>query len=196
MSSEPTDYKPLPDAELLVLMKKGDNDAFDEIYNRYWQSLMDQANKMINNPVRNLEIVQDTFNELWAGRERKEILDLYSYLEMRLRYKVVKMGRRISDNNLPELEVYENMSLAALQRDSSLNERELKGCISLWMAMNSGQGSDIFTMRFLEDASIAKICFLLDLSEKSVKDQLLQTYNKLRAFLRKMMPILIVGSVS
>ena len=59
----------LPDIELSGLVRSGDQDAFIEIYERYWTVLYLHARKILRNEEEAEDVVQDLFSELWLKRE-------------------------------------------------------------------------------------------------------------------------------
>ena len=73
--------KMLSDEELSVLLFKGNNAAFEEIFNRYWSVLYSAAYKRLKNHEGAEEIVQDLFTLLWSKRESIQIhTSLLGYL--------------------------------------------------------------------------------------------------------------------
>ncbi len=80
------------DSELLELVKLGDHEAFTEIYNRYWKSLLTVAANKTGDMDEAEEIVQDIFVSIWNRRTKLEIkTSLKSYLAVSVNYQVMKV---------------------------------------------------------------------------------------------------------
>src|ERR1700744_3474700 len=76
--------------ELIRLLKEGQNNAFTEIYNRYWNKLYFIAHKLLKDTDAAEEIVQDVFLMLWRKKETLNIESLSPYLAAMTRYAVYR----------------------------------------------------------------------------------------------------------
>ena len=86
------DCKNLDDVELLQLLKRSNNDAFTELYERYWQKMYAVAAHKLKNLTDAEEVVQDIFLEIWKRRESLNITSkLSSYLAAAVTYKVINV---------------------------------------------------------------------------------------------------------
>ena len=61
--------KHLSDRELLYLMSKGKEQAFNELFNRYWDKLLQTAIHKVDDVMEAENIVQDVFVSLWKRRK-------------------------------------------------------------------------------------------------------------------------------
>lgn len=59
-------YKELSDAELVVLLRAGEECAFTEIYNRYSMMVYYRVNQLLRDPEAAKDIVQEIFMTLWT----------------------------------------------------------------------------------------------------------------------------------
>jgi len=84
-------YKSSTDLELLDLLRLGREDAFSEIYNRYWKKLLAIAYNICRDKTIAQEIVQDIFTGLWAKHTNLEIKCLNSYLSTAVRLSIFKL---------------------------------------------------------------------------------------------------------
>ncbi len=66
-------YSVLDDFELLRLFYEEDEDAFAEIYNRYWKVFFYTANNIIQNRDVAQDVVQEVFITFWQRRKEVEI---------------------------------------------------------------------------------------------------------------------------
>lgn len=182
-------YHSYTDPELVSYLQEGDKEAFDEIYERYWKKLYNETYRRLKHIELIEEIVQDVFAELWSKRAVRKIDNLYPYLLTCVRYQVFMLYKK--GKSSPEFEVpLEHIALSDLQADSLFNEKELKGCIALWMTLQPQKRGEIFRMKYMEDLTTKEISELLGISQKTVQNQLLTSFSNLRDFLNKIMVLL------
>jgi len=190
MSSRISTYRTMTDTELYALLKDSDKTAFDQIYIRYWKKLFDDSFKRIRSAEVIEEIIQDVFADLWVKREAKEIINLYPYLLTCVRYKIFALYRKGKTTPAFE-EAAEEIALSSLQADSLLHEKELKGCIALWLGLQPAKRGEIFRLRYIEQLSTREISIMLNITQKTVQNQLITANGNLKKFLEKMMVILL-----
>lgn len=179
------------DSELASQLFKGDLQAFDEIYSRYWLRFYNEAYKRLRNAELCEELVQDVFASLWINREKKLIDNLAAYLSTSVRYQVFMQYKK--GKNMPVFEEpHEYMAEAYLQADSSLHAKELKKQIHSWLDMQPEKRREIFKMRFMEDLSTKEISEILGISQKTVQNQLTTATKSLKTSLGNVLSILAV----
>lgn len=89
------DYSPCDDTQLLSLVRQGDEGAYTEVYNRYWNKLLYKAGKKIQDTEEAKNIVQDIFFDIWRRRNTLNITgDLNHYLAVALKYQLIKYLNR------------------------------------------------------------------------------------------------------
>ena len=86
-------YSILDDTRLLELLKQENEEAFAEIYNRYWKLLYITSQNIIRDDFFAKEAVQEVFISLWQRRNDIEIQFLKGYLQQAVRYKILKAIR-------------------------------------------------------------------------------------------------------
>jgi len=75
-----TDYGTLSDALLVKLLRADDEEAFQEIYHRYWHVLFVVARRKLHSHEDAEEVVQELFVGIWSRRAEAQIEDLKKYL--------------------------------------------------------------------------------------------------------------------
>lgn len=78
------------DIALLKSLKEGDETAFTEIYNQYWERLYFMAHKRLQSAQDAEEIVQQVFLTLWHKRASLSIQSLPFYLAAMVRYAIYR----------------------------------------------------------------------------------------------------------
>lgn len=88
------DHETLTDMELAALMKRGDVAAFKEIYERYWETLINHAYKRLDSAELAEDLVQDLFAYLFSKRQEINITtSVDAYLKTSLKRKVLNVYR-------------------------------------------------------------------------------------------------------
>jgi RNA polymerase sigma-70 factor (family 1) len=79
--------------ELIRLLKEDNQQAFSEIYDRYWEKLFDYAEKILQGRAASQDAVQEVFIDLWKRRLTIQIESLQSFLYQAVRFQVFKTIR-------------------------------------------------------------------------------------------------------
>jgi RNA polymerase sigma factor (sigma-70 family) len=89
------------DEQLIVSLRKGDADAFTEIYERYWNKLLVYAMRVIRQQHDAEDIVQELFVSIWRRRDVLDIehaLSTYLYNSVRyLAFRYIEKNSTYSD---------------------------------------------------------------------------------------------------
>ncbi len=84
----------LSDRELLDLIKEDNKKAFEEIYNRYWNFLMQLALKHLQSKQKAEDTVQEIFISFYNRRHEFELtVSLRAYFSQALKFKVMNEFR-------------------------------------------------------------------------------------------------------
>lgn len=179
------------DDELAALLTEGSEAAFDLIYERYWRKLYNEAFKRINDSSDSEEIVQDIFVDLWHKRGSRQIENLLGYLLGAVRYQVFAVYHK--RKNLPAFEEpLDYMAFSADNADSNFLRDELLTSIHQWLETQPEKRREIFRLRFLEGLSTLEIAEQLDISRKTVQNQLNTSQQSLRESIGRLLIVIIL----
>jgi len=81
------------DEQLVTLLSESDEQAFAEIYTRYWKALYIAANNILQIKEAAQDAVQEVFISLWKRRGDVQIDTLQPYLFQAIRFQVFKAIR-------------------------------------------------------------------------------------------------------
>jgi len=178
------------DAELLALMREDRQDAFELLYLRYWLSLYDAAYQRLKNIEQSEDIVQEIFLKFWARRHEVNIENLPVYLHMAVRYSVYNLVSRgvASKTFYQPLETVTSLATAA---DAKVIEMELHSLIFSYINTLPKKRRLIFTLHFEENLSTKEIASRLNISQKTVQNQLGAVVHGLRTKLTALLPLVI-----
>lgn len=92
-------YQAQTDVELIASLRGDDNQAFAEIYHRYWKKLLAIAYHHSKDKIIAEEIVQEVFIGLWNRRNELYIDNLSAYLATAVKLSVFKQYARQKRRN-------------------------------------------------------------------------------------------------
>ena len=176
-----TAYTKLTDDQLIILLKKGDQQAFTEIYNRYAGKLTGFACSKLYNLDDAKDILHDLFVKLWENREQLVITsNLQSYLFAVIRHRIIdKIRKNITCEEYASIA----QSLTAINQrsiDKEVEARELEQSIEKSLAQLPARVKEIYKLSRDEGLSNNEIAGKLNLSEQTVKNQLSAALKHLR----------------
>lgn len=175
------------DQQLLSLMAENDREAFEIIYHRYWHLLYDAAFRRLKNRQQSEDIVQEIFVRLWERRSELKVGDLSAYLHTAVRYKIYNY---ISRNVVSETfyEPFEIISVCPTGADARILEKELYQLLDAYINTLPKKRQRIFTLYLNENLSTREIATRLNISQKTVQNQLGLAINGLKT---RMLPAII-----
>ena len=177
-------YADHTDEELVPLLKEGHQEAFNCIYERHWHALYQTAYRRLADREQCSDIVQDVFVDLWEQRGNKAIQRLEPYLHTAVRYKIYTLLAK--GKALPAfVEPFEQMLISPLTADGPFGEKETRRLLAAWVDTLPRKRRRIFEMHYFEGRSTKEIAEELQVSQKTVQNQLNTASNSLRALLVK-----------
>ncbi len=84
-------YSGHTDERLLSLLQSGDEAAFAELYDRYWEKMLIRANMQLQSPEDAEEIVQDIFVRLWRREPVVLKYSFHTYIASVLKYECYRL---------------------------------------------------------------------------------------------------------
>lgn len=168
--------------ELLTALQKGDRSAFSEIYGAYWYLLYESAYKRLQDSDQAKDVVQDVLTALWDHREKLEVHNLKAYLLAAVRYQIFNLIARdkIKDSYYKFILDQES---AYADADNELIYNELADGIRDLLRKMPKKRKEIFELRFEEDLSTDLIARKLNITQKTVQNQLTKAISYLKSVL-------------
>ena len=173
MYSNRSAYRSLTDLELTRLLFSGDNKAFIEIYNRFQVLLYVYACKITMDKEEAEDIVQEVFIYLWDKRAAIVLKSsLSSYLYSAVRYKFFNLldHKKIRKDYLQSFQDF--LDRGEYITDNYIREKEFSQLIEKEIAALPNKMREIFELSRRQNLSRKQIAEKLDVSEKTVKNQI------------------------
>lgn len=163
----------ISDSDLLSLFKKGDDAAFELIYERYWQLLYVAACKVLADEEEAKDVVQEVFISLLHRGSSLEInVTLSAYLYSAVRYKVFDYisKKKVRQNHLDSLDQY--ISAGNCPTDRALIVKEINAEIEKEIQNLPAKMKEVFELSRKDELSYKQIADTLNISDKTVKKQI------------------------
>lgn len=172
------DYGPYKDEALFSMMKKGDERAFECIYNRYGAKLYASAYNLLRHQVLCEDLVQELFIDLWNKKHTLTIQSLKPYLYTAMRNKVL-MSLRKGRGTLALSAAAEVQSHT--QADESIYLTEIADMLREQTNKLPEQCRRIFQLSRQDQFSNKEIAEQLNISVKTVENQISIALHRLRS---------------
>jgi len=183
----------LSEQEIIGAIREGNERIFEETFRKYYQSLCNYANSILKEMEEAEEVVQNLFLSIWEKRNDLEInISLKSYL-----YRAVHNHCLNRIKHLKVREEYQqyavnfyDASYESVSQTVMKNELETK--IEEAIRKLPEQCRLIFRMSRFEELKYHEIAEQLELSPKTVENQIGKALKILRVELAEYLPLIII----
>ena len=163
----------VPDIELILLINQEDEQAFTEIYNRYWEKMASYAVRLTKSEEEAADIVQEIFVSFWNRRGALSIKStLGAYLIRSTRNLCLRyIERNIHTDNFLE-KIADHVTDASQNIEENISLKELQDNIDLGIAKLPRKMREVYLLSRDEQLSYREIAEKLNIAEGTVKKQI------------------------
>ncbi|WP_310395374.1 sigma-70 family RNA polymerase sigma factor [Hymenobacter sp.] len=172
------------DAALVQGLRRGDEHAFAEMYNRYGLSLVELAFRKVNSREAAEEIVQDLFTALWHKRATADIQKLREYLTTAVKYRVINLIKSKLTHAGYVAYRQTHAPDADHRTEDDVAAADLALALTLGLAHLPGHTREVFQLSRMEHQTVPEIAVRLKLSPKAVEYHLTRALKSLRVSLK------------
>lgn len=169
---------------LYLLVQKDDRRAFDMLYERTWEDVYVKAHARLRDEGVTQDILQEVYIDIWNKRNVRDIRKVEAYLHNAIKYKIIDCFRA-NKYKFEVIDDFVEIIADSEYADSSFAANELNAIISCWMEQLPKKRKEIFKFKLEKDLSTAEISELLNISPKTVQNQLLHSKTELKVLLKK-----------
>jgi len=182
------------DEELLRLMQNGEEAAFTELYNRYWQKLLARAMMQLKSTEDAEELLHDVFARLWKRRSSIQLqYSFHTYIAAILKYEILHIltdrkkkrlkGETTSwDMSLPD---YTDLLIPDYSTEQRLDFLDLQRRLEASVSQLPEKCQLIFRLSREKGLSEKEIAEDLQVSPKTVQNHIHRALQTLRNSLRQ-----------
>lgn len=179
------------DEDLLILIKNGQEHAWELVYRKYWQQLYSTAFAILKDEQICEDIIQDIFVKLWTDRERLRIaVSIPAYLQTCVRHEVYRKLRSGRVNEDVFDEVYEKI-VAALDCND-IEYKEMNSQINTIVERLSEKCKAVYKLSREEYLSNKQISEKLNISIKTVENHMTKALGFLKTSLGQLFTLIFI----
>lgn len=181
------------DETLVEAMKKGDSEAFNCLFDRYWQKTFTAVFSISRDKEVCSEIVHDIFLNLWLKRDQIHIVFFKGYVIASARYHVYRHMKNAKRNAIEYREDLDNIHQVAVNDgERRVRYHELERILEKVIDHLPRRCKEIFTLSRREQLSNAEIAARLDISKRTVENQLTHALRHLRLSMKHFIIFLLI----
>ena len=183
----PIEPKLTNDNLLLDQVRSGNKRSFDILFEKHWESSLNDAYKRTKDIDAAKDIVQEIFTQIWINHETP-IENLPAYLNVAVRNKVIKFFAKQKPIH-PFFDALENISEKNSQADTQLLWKEFLQSFEQLLESLPPKRKDIFRLRIQDGLSTKVIAMQLGIKRKTVQNQLGKAIEALKVSLIRLFTI-------
>lgn len=179
-------YESYEDGKLLKLITRGNQTAFTVFYRRYWEEMYQSAFYVTRDEEISMDVVQEVFVWLWENRNQWNINHPGSYLRAAVKYKIANVIRSKKLRTTAFERWQEMNSNIQISISGEIEVRELRRVIFDFTGQLPPRCQEIFRLSRFEHLSNREIAHKLNISEKTVENQITIALRRLRRHLGRL----------
>lgn len=173
------------DADLWLAVRNGEKTAYNLLFNRYWGRMYQTANNMLNDEEASETIVHDVFLTLWLKREELQINHFRNYIISATRYHVYRVLK--SKKVFQVVEAEEHMAVVGNAAEERIAEQSFHRQLHASLSNLPKRSKEIFLLSREEQLSNQEIAERLNISKRSVENQITHALQHLRLYLKQLL---------
>ncbi|SFC69072.1 RNA polymerase sigma-70 factor, ECF subfamily [Zunongwangia mangrovi] len=177
------------DPTLFSLVKQGNQIAFKQVYDKYWDRLYMYCFKILNDTWLVEDVLHEVFTQIWIRKEELEITNLKSYLFNAVRNRALLKIRDDKFTKLDEAIVGKLELIPEIEQEFDKNDTIL--AINRASKELPDRCRDIFYMNKIQHYSSAEIAKHFNISQRTVENQISLALKHLRKELGTTLIILL-----
>jgi RNA polymerase sigma-70 factor (ECF subfamily) len=169
-------------------IKKGSREEYQKLFYQFYPQLVNFSYRMTRNKEASEEIAQDVFIYLWEKRTTIEItssLDSYLFAAIKNRsinYVKLELPKQQAQSDLTDAQLFVEQKEEVFPSETKLNEH-----INMAIAQLPKKCQEIFLLSRYAGLTYKEIADELNISQKTVENQMIIALKKLRAALKPLL---------
>lgn len=166
-------------------MKPLDKNRFREVFKKYYNPLCNFATTIVNDHKMAQDAVQDVFTKLWDKRESLSIdTNEKSYLFQAVKNRSLELLRKKKSDSKVSKADYSDVYDNSVELDEQAKKYMLKEYLYTSIRQLPPKCQEIFVLNKINGLTYKEIANDLDISIKTVENQIGKAYRKLRTIMK------------
>lgn len=172
----------LSNQQLQDLLRQGHEDAFNEIYNRYWDVLYTYAFRIYTEEKICEDIIQEVFIRLWEKATSIDILNIEAYLFKAIKYRIASHIRDLKYTSI-HIDTLQNIAVSTAS-ENNLEYEEFEKLVFFQIDQLTPKCKKVFVLSRFELLSNSEISQTLKISIRTVEKHISDALKKLKLSLK------------
>jgi len=175
---------PHDERELLSLLKQGNEQAFEKIYDSYSSRLFGNVFKMVKSETTTQEILQDVFIKIWLNRASIDLDKSFrSYLFRIAENQVYDFFRKASRDKKIQAQLFAAATEEYEHIETMIHKKENDLLLQKAIDSLSPQRQQIFRSIKLDNKSYEEVSRELGISVSTISDHIVKANKAIREFI-------------
>lgn len=164
----------------IIALKEGDKESFTALYNHYWSQVYNYSKLYLSNSDTAEEVVQEVFTKIWEARELvSEKENFKGLLFIITRNLIFNKHRKHVNEDFYKMSVISAME-TSYDMEEELEAQNLSDYIDRLIESLPPRRREIFNLSRKGSKSYKEIAQMLNISEKTVENQISEALKYLR----------------
>lgn len=174
---------------LLTLVAKGDETAFKDLYDRYFNRLSAYVYKFCKSTSITEDVLQEVFMKLWVNRAVcNQIESAEAYILSIAKNTTIDWLRKLSRQTSLVVDLATEVAACGNEAENKLSLESLEAIIASALSQLSSQKQQVFQLSKIVGFSHDEIAHELNLSKSTVKNHLSETLRHIRKHIQPSVP--------
>lgn len=170
----------MEDNALILLLKQSNKDAFTTLYKKYWRQVYNFSKLYLTSKEAVEEVVQEVFIKIWESRDFiRENDNFKGLLFIITRNLIFNHHRKNVNEDFYKMTVLTAME-ASYNIEDEIETKNLGEYIDMLISELPPRRQEIFNLSRKENKTYKEIAILLNISEKTVENQISEALKFLR----------------
>ena len=176
----------LQDEELVRLLKEGSEQAFEELYIRYYDPLYYYCKKFLNDEAAAEDIVQDIFMYLWETHDTLNITSSFSgYIYASAHNRVLKTIRQFDVHMRYAQNILMNTNESTNETEDTIIDNDYASLLNEFTERLTPKQKEVFCLSRIEGLSYKEISDRLQISIPAVQKHASIVLEKIKEYLKR-----------
>ena len=171
-------------------MISGNKKSFEDLYNQYFQALINYGFRITKNENLIEDAVQELFISIWNNRTNlSEVNEVKFYLFRSLKNRILRQLEKDIFDKSEDVDVYLDLLISISEEQKKIDSEQLNtnlDTLQRAIAHLPLRQQEVINLKYYHDFTLDEIAKLMDVNKQSVSNLLFRSYAILRKLLKNL----------